>query len=169
MSPEVCFSRPAIIRSRVVFPQPLGPSKTRNSPSLVARSTPSTAVVSANRFWMLRVSTIAIALPLRPRGLKKRGRRRSTPPSRNGTRPGRLDQLLLLPLGPNALALRLRLLDGVLGGHRLGARLGKHGVDHPGAENFVNGRSCVAGVTDVGGPVERIREHLVLVGRLALG
>ena len=33
ISPEVMFSRPAIIRSRVDLPQPDGPTSTTNSPS----------------------------------------------------------------------------------------------------------------------------------------
>src|SRR5215813_6644383 len=140
MSPEVCFSRPAIIRSKVVFPQPLGPSRTRYSPSLVARSTPSTAIESPKRFLTSRVSTIA-----------------------------NLNQLLLLPLRPDFLALRLGFLDRVLGGHFTFACLGKHGVEHPGGEDFVDRCGGVAGIANVGRPVERIGEHLVLVRRLALG
>ena len=33
MSPAVMFSSPAIIRSKVDFPQPEGPTSTTNSPS----------------------------------------------------------------------------------------------------------------------------------------
>src|SRR5450759_213141 len=39
-SPEVMSSSPAIARSRVDFPQPDGPTKTTNSPSLISRSMP---------------------------------------------------------------------------------------------------------------------------------
>jgi hypothetical protein len=39
ISPEVGSSMPAIIRRRVVFPQPEGPRRTRNSPSAVSRFT----------------------------------------------------------------------------------------------------------------------------------
>src|SRR5215212_1077679 len=41
--PEVTSSRPASIRSRVVLPQPDGPTRTMNSASAISRSTPSTA------------------------------------------------------------------------------------------------------------------------------
>src|SRR4030066_2170557 len=59
-SPEVWVSSPAIIRSRGVFPQPAGPRKTRNSPSLTDRSTPSTAFTSPKCFLMFLVSTVAM-------------------------------------------------------------------------------------------------------------
>ena len=39
-SPEVISSSPAIIRSSVDLPQPDGPTKTQNSRSSMARSTP---------------------------------------------------------------------------------------------------------------------------------
>src|SRR5262245_21402661 len=41
--PEVISSRPAIIRSAVDLPQPDGPTRTMNSPSLISRFSPSTA------------------------------------------------------------------------------------------------------------------------------
>src|SRR6266478_8753457 len=63
ISPAVGFSRPAIIRMSVVLPHPEGPSSTKNSPSLVARSTPSTAGTSPKYFWMLRTSTVAMLHP----------------------------------------------------------------------------------------------------------
>ena len=59
ISPAVGCSSPAIMRSRVVLPHPDGPSSTRNSPSRVARSTPSTARTSPNAFVMRFVSTVA--------------------------------------------------------------------------------------------------------------
>src|SRR5205823_3462284 len=43
ISPDEGRSRPAIIRSRVVLPEPEEPSSTRNSPSRIDRLTPSTA------------------------------------------------------------------------------------------------------------------------------
>ena len=60
ISPEVWVSSPAIIRSSVVFPQPDGPRKTRNSPSFTERSTPSTAFTSPKCFLTFLVSTVAI-------------------------------------------------------------------------------------------------------------
>src|SRR4051812_27424020 len=44
-SPEVARSRPAAIRRTVVFPDPDGPTRTRNSPSATIRSRSSTASV----------------------------------------------------------------------------------------------------------------------------
>src|SRR5699024_4416889 len=59
MWPTVGCSKPAIIRSRVVFPHPEGPSSERNSPSRTDRSIFSMAVFSPKLFftlWMLRCS-----------------------------------------------------------------------------------------------------------------
>ena len=51
------------MRSKVVLPQPEGPSSTRNSPSVLARSIPSTAgVPSPNRLVSRRASMVAIEL-----------------------------------------------------------------------------------------------------------
>src|SRR4051812_3582848 len=68
MSPLVCLSSPAIIRRSVVLPHPDGPSRTRNSPSRIARSTPSTAVCSWKTLRIAFVSTVAI----NPRAAEKR-------------------------------------------------------------------------------------------------
>ena len=46
--PDVGSSKPAIMRSVVVFPQPLGPRKDTNSPRATSSSKCSTAVESAN-------------------------------------------------------------------------------------------------------------------------
>lgn len=43
MTPAVGRSNPAIIRSVVLFPQPLGPTRTKNSCSFTSKSKPSTA------------------------------------------------------------------------------------------------------------------------------
>ena len=43
MSPEVMSSRPTIMRSRVDFPQPDGPTRITNSPSATSRLTSLTA------------------------------------------------------------------------------------------------------------------------------
>src|SRR5882757_86563 len=50
------------MRSRVVFPEPEEPSRTRNSPSRIDKSTPSTAVRSPNCFLRFRISRPATAL-----------------------------------------------------------------------------------------------------------
>jgi hypothetical protein len=43
-SPPLMLSSPAIMRSSVLLAQPLGPTKTMNSPSRTSRSTPCTAL-----------------------------------------------------------------------------------------------------------------------------
>ena len=49
MRPLVGRSKPAIIRSVVVLPQPDGPTIVKNSPGGMSRSMPSTATTSAER------------------------------------------------------------------------------------------------------------------------
>src|SRR5438309_3039574 len=173
MSPLVCRSSPAIIRNSVVFPHPLGPRSTRNSPSRVCRSTPSTAVCSWKTFRIRLVSTVA----KRP-SRKKRGRLlpRSLPqPQSNCTAPlyrrrlaalSDLQELALLPLGEDVARLRFRFLDRVLGAHHALRRLGEHVVHDPLAVDVVDRGVGIPGVAHVGGPVERIGEHRVFVGRL---
>src|SRR3954452_6283774 len=56
--PASGVSRPAIIRSVVVLPQPLGPSSEKNSPSPISSDRSSTAAALPNR---LLTSTSAIA------------------------------------------------------------------------------------------------------------
>src|SRR2546421_5824812 len=138
--PAVGASSPAIIRSSVVLPQPDGPRRTRNSPSWVARSTPSTARTSPKCLLTARVSTVA-----------------------------RSNQPLLLPLAEDAPAGRVGFLERLLGRGRAAGRLGEHDVQHPGAEDLVDGRVGVARVADVGGPAEDVLQHLVLVERVGLG
>src|SRR5260221_5394649 len=65
ISPEVGSSSPAIIRRRVVLPEPEGPRRTRNSPSLLSRSTSTTAPGSpflkslvSFRVWTIAISTV---------------------------------------------------------------------------------------------------------------
>src|SRR5215213_6529263 len=61
-SPDVGCSRPAMSRRSVVLPQPDGPSRTRYSPSVVARSRSSTAALAlpSNALVRWRTSTIAM-------------------------------------------------------------------------------------------------------------
>src|SRR5256714_13736042 len=73
ISPDVGRSSPAIMRSRVVFPEPEEPSRTRNSPSRIDRSTPSTACRSPKCFLRLRISMPATVGALAP-GLSPVGR-----------------------------------------------------------------------------------------------
>src|SRR2546426_10664589 len=66
ISPDVGRSGPAIIRSSVVFPEPEEPSRTRNSPSRIERSTPSTAWRSPKcflRFWISTPATVGALAP----------------------------------------------------------------------------------------------------------
>src|SRR2546429_4529946 len=76
ISPAVGRSSPAIIRSRVVFPEPEEPSSTRNSPSRIDRFTPSTAGRSPNCFLRFRISmpaTVGALAPRLPGGAVRRG------------------------------------------------------------------------------------------------
>src|SRR2546430_1585402 len=73
ISPDVGRSSPAIMRSRVVFPEPEEPSRTRNSPSRIDRSTPSTAWRSPKCFLRRRISMPATVGALAP-GLAPVGR-----------------------------------------------------------------------------------------------
>src|SRR2546425_10566695 len=66
ISPDVGRWSPAIMRSRVVFPEPEEPSRTRNSPSRIDRSTPSTAWRSPKCFLRLRISMPATVGALAP-------------------------------------------------------------------------------------------------------
>jgi hypothetical protein len=49
MRPSVALSSPAMMRSSVVLPEPLGPSRITISPLAMSRSTASSAVASPNR------------------------------------------------------------------------------------------------------------------------
>ncbi len=67
ISPSVTSSRPAMQRSVVVLPQPLGPSSTMNSPSAISRLMPFTAGTLPYFLTRLRMATPDIAtLPARP-------------------------------------------------------------------------------------------------------
>src|SRR6476659_7592158 len=55
-SPEVCTSRPAMIRSSVVLPQPEGPRKQTNSPLRMPRSISCRAVKPPKSLRMRRSS-----------------------------------------------------------------------------------------------------------------
>src|SRR5258708_6598623 len=60
MLPPSGRSKPAIIRSSVVLPHPDGPSSVKNSPALIERLTPSTAVNAPKRRVTFRISRSAI-------------------------------------------------------------------------------------------------------------
>src|SRR5918994_4756562 len=68
ISPSVMSSRPARQRSAVVFPQPDGPTRTRNSPSAISRSRSSTAMTSSEKaFVTCSKDTVAIGAWMLPR------------------------------------------------------------------------------------------------------
>src|SRR4249920_2104163 len=60
--PEVGSSRPAIMRSVVVLPQPDGPSMTKNSPSATVKFESRTATNSPKALWSFSTRISAIAL-----------------------------------------------------------------------------------------------------------
>src|SRR5262245_7768142 len=151
ISPSVGCSRPAISRISVVLPQPDGPSRTRNSPSAAARSMPSTARTSSKCLKTRRASTVAME--------------RLTAPIARGP----LDQTAVLPLGPYCLHFVLGPLERVLRRLGAGGALGEHGVDHPGLIGVGDGSGGVARVAYVGGPIERVSQHGIFVGRYGLG
>ena len=58
IEPESGFSKPAIMRSTVVFPDPDGPSKVINSPANISSETFSTARTEPNEREIPRSETI---------------------------------------------------------------------------------------------------------------
>src|SRR4029453_9522168 len=89
--PSVMSSSPAIMRRAVVLPQPDGPSRTMNSPSVISRSRSSTATTSSNRlvtFWNVRLATLDLpTLGVRAGGNIEHGARGGGAPHR-GRSPG---------------------------------------------------------------------------------
>src|SRR5690606_6702839 len=61
ISPESGISRPAIVRSSVLFPQPLGPTSTTSSPSSTSRSIPRRIALLPSFFWTARSVSAATA------------------------------------------------------------------------------------------------------------
>src|SRR5262245_49969243 len=117
ISPEVGSSRPAIIRSSVVLPEPEGPRRTRNSPSRLSRFTFLTA--AACPALKLLVSSLVWTMAMR------------------GS---------LLPLVEDPADLLVGRVHGVLDAHLVARRLGEHCRNHPGVEDLVDGRARVARV-----------------------
>src|SRR5438105_11827468 len=60
--PEVMFSRPASIRSKVDLPQPEGPTRTTNSPSSIGIETPCKTSKLPNDFRTSRICTDDIGI-----------------------------------------------------------------------------------------------------------
>src|SRR5260221_11098771 len=63
--PEVMFSRPASMRRSVDLPQPEGPTRTTNWPSLIGIETPCRTSKLPNDFRTSRICTDDIQLPPR--------------------------------------------------------------------------------------------------------
>src|SRR6476620_74885 len=61
--PEVMFSRPASIRSKVDLPQPEGPTRTTNSPSSIGIDTPCKTSKLPNDLRTSRIWTDDIQVP----------------------------------------------------------------------------------------------------------
>src|SRR5262249_31427780 len=87
----------------------------------------------------------------------------STPPSRKA-----LYLTAFAPLLEDTLHLCVGLVESVFRRQLAGGSLSKHGRDHPGIENLVDGSIGIAGVPDIGDPVEGICQHLVLLGWIGL-
>src|SRR5437762_13345754 len=144
MSPLVTSSRPAIIRSVVVLPQPEGPTRTRNSWSRTVRSIPATARTSPNRFSTRSRTTSAM---------------RESPQSLVA-RPGTWDQGLRTRLLDRTKFL-LRLFHG--GARRLSlADLGEHRGDDEFRIHARCGLGHRAGIADELDPVGAVLFELDL-------
>src|SRR5579864_6026497 len=137
ISPAVGDSRPAIILKSVVFPEPEGPRKTRNSPSRVSRSTSLTAPSSPclNTLVSFRVSTTAIQFPRLFESLK------------------------------DSSVLGIRRFCCILGRYLSLRHCGKHGWNRVALKCLIDGSRCISGIAYVGRPIQHIAQHLVLVGR----
>src|SRR5512132_349233 len=146
-SPSLGASSPAMVRSRVVLPQPEGPRRTRYSPSSVARSTPSTA-------WT-RPPSNCLTSP-----------RTSTTTVTPGRRSRAADQAAGPPLLEDGLDLGLGPGHRLLGGDLAPGRRGEHVGDHEGPEHLADGGVGRPRVADVGAPLGGVLEEGQLVGRL---
>ena len=62
--PELASSRPAMMRSSVDFPQPDGPTKTTNSPSVTSRSMPFSTSTLPKDLRMFSILSEPKAVPL---------------------------------------------------------------------------------------------------------
>src|SRR5919112_529142 len=124
-SPLVGCSRPAIVRSSVVLPQPDGPSRTRYSPSSVARLTLSIARTTPER---RRRSCDENSLT------RSRTSMTATVSGPAAHEPG------LAPLVVDGLDLVLRVDHRLLRAHLATGRAGEHVRDHERREDLADGR-----------------------------
>src|SRR4051794_17125534 len=154
--PEPGASKPASMRSSVVFPQPDGPSSAKNSPRRMSSETPSTAWTSPYRLVTSMMRTMGAG----PGG---RGRRtRSRPPSTVST-PATLPPLAARGHGlPDARDDPLRaLVVGLLSVealHQVVRRIGVRVLEEVLLHERLRGRDRVR----VGHEVGRLRDHLRL-------
>ena len=56
-TPSSGFSKPAIMRSKVVFPHPEGPSREKNSPAFITKLMSDNAMKSPKRFETWSIET----------------------------------------------------------------------------------------------------------------
>src|SRR5215208_4398719 len=98
--PSVASSRPAIIRSNVDFPQPDGPTSTRNSPLAIVSETSSTATtplpysfvrplrtICATQIDLYRTEAVAAMVLTALRLIATLGRRHGDPPEGHEAEP----------------------------------------------------------------------------------
>src|SRR5262249_53740482 len=135
-------------------PHPEGPSSTKNSPSLVARSTPATASTSPKYFWILRTSTVAMLHPCVRCTL-------CAAPC--------LHFAFVFPFLEDTFHFLICLVHGVFWCQFAGGRLRKHRRNHPGTKNLVDGGVGIARIAHIRGPFQAVLEHLVFIGRMSFG
>src|SRR5690606_28816445 len=161
-SPLLAFSSPAIVRIRVVLPEPEAPSSTRNSPSRTSRLTPSTALTAPK--WVCRSRTVSFAIAGAPPlhgagGARSRRRPRSRLPS---------DQAALAPRVVHGTGLGggrpYRVLGRLVAAHRPG----EHVRDHERVVDLRHRGAAHARVTDVRRPLDRVQQRPQLALGLAL-
>src|SRR5919106_1877395 len=163
-SPSVGSSSPAMTRSKVVFPHPDGPSRTRYSPAWVAISTPSIALTSppSKCFFSPRTSTTCAMLgPRSSRGGSVRGAPLCVAVLTSTKSPSP-DKTFPPPLIENLLTLLVRLLDRLLWFLVTACDAGEHVGQDEGAVDLADGRVRRSRVAEVRRPVQRRLERLEL-------
>src|ERR1700704_5161287 len=137
ISPDVGVSSPAIIRKSVVFPEPDGPRKTRNSPSRVSRSTSLTAPSSPclNTLVSFLVSTTAIRV------------------------------LSLFKSLEDAFVLGFCRFGSLLRSYFALGHGGKHRWYHPALERLVDCCGAVPRIADIRRPIQHVAQNFVFVRR----
>src|SRR6266496_1514619 len=158
-SPAVGRSRPATVRSSVVLPQPDGPSSTRYSPSVVARSIPSRACTRPESKSLRRPRTSTTDMPPPPRRVSAR----SVGVAAVELAAGPADQPLGTPLLEDHGDLLLRVGDRLRRGGFPAGRPGEHRRDHERAEHLADRGVRRTRMADVRAPVGRLGQEGQLV------